>query len=67
MTALEQNDVTTKKRSFDENIAMWCDPVRLGASPMCSACGGSAAFKTRLCPHCGARMENFVVEQVQYV
>lgn len=47
-----------------ENTAFWRDAVGLYGSPTCSECGGSAAVKTRFCPHCGARMENFVAEQM---
>lgn len=46
-----------------ENTAFWRDAVGLYGSPTCSECGGSAAVKTRFCPHCGARMENFVAEE----
>ena len=43
--------------------AFWRDAVGLYGSPTCSECGGSSAVKTRFCPHCGARMENFVAEK----
>lgn len=46
-----------------ENTAFWRDAVGMYGSPTCSECGGSAAVKTRFCPHCGARMENFVAEK----
>lgn len=51
--------------AFHGLTARWRDAVGLYGSPTCSNCGSDAALKTRFCPHCGARMENAVREQVE--
>lgn len=50
---------------FQGLTARWRDAVGLYGSPTCSNCGSGVALKTRFCPHCGARMENAVREQVE--